>query len=150
MEKYQEKKIEKLFRTINVVFLSVALAGCGGGRMMMTPPTVTMNTSFAFVANTNSNTVSAFQVDSQSGTLFPISGGHLSDRLGTRIHGPRLREQVFVRGELEFKRCIGLRDRRDEREFDSGAGLALPRGHTAERFGSGFERESSVRRQQRQ
>lgn len=75
MEKYQGKKIEKLFRAIKVIFLGVVLAGCGGGRMMMQPPPVTMNTSFAFVANTNSNTVSAFQVDSQSGTLFPISGG---------------------------------------------------------------------------
>jgi DNA-binding beta-propeller fold protein YncE len=75
MERYQEKIIEKLFRNIKVMFLGVALAGCGGGKMMMTPPPVTMNTSFAFVANTNSNTVSAFQVDSQTGTLFPISGG---------------------------------------------------------------------------
>jgi 6-phosphogluconolactonase len=75
MEKYQGKKIEKLFRTIRLVFLAVALAGCGGGKMMMTPPPVTTNTSFAFVANTNSNTITAFQVDSQTGTLFPISGG---------------------------------------------------------------------------
>jgi 6-phosphogluconolactonase len=75
MEKHQGHKIEKLFRAIKLILLVLSAAGCGGGKMMMAPPPVTMHTSFAFVANTNSNTVSAFQVDSQSGTLFPISGG---------------------------------------------------------------------------
>jgi 6-phosphogluconolactonase len=81
MEKYQGKKIEKLFRTSKVMLLGVGLVSCGGGRMMMTPPPVTMSTSFAFVANTNSNTISAFQVNPQSGALLSISGGTFSTGL---------------------------------------------------------------------
>jgi 6-phosphogluconolactonase len=75
MKKYQENVIETLFRRFAVIFLGLGFAGCGGTTMMMTPPPVTMNTSFAFVANTNANTVSAFQVDPKSGALFQLAGG---------------------------------------------------------------------------
>jgi 6-phosphogluconolactonase len=75
MEKYQEHIIEMLFRHLAVIFLGLGFAGCGGSTMTMTPPPATMNTSFAFVANTNANTVSAFQVDPKSGALFQVPGG---------------------------------------------------------------------------
>jgi 6-phosphogluconolactonase len=39
-----------------------------------TPPPAQQNASLAFVANTSSNTISAFQVDPISGKLFPVAG----------------------------------------------------------------------------
>jgi hypothetical protein len=59
----------------------VLLAACGGGSMMMQNPPRPMvqNPDFVFVANANSNSVAAFQLDPTSGMLslmgqFPVGG----------------------------------------------------------------------------
>jgi len=68
---------EKL-RCLALVLLgmTLAFAGCGHGSMMAMASTtpVATNASIAFVANTNSNTVAAFQVDPTSGSLSPVAG----------------------------------------------------------------------------
>jgi hypothetical protein len=59
---------------VAIPLLTVLLAACGGGSMMTPsiPPPVVAGSDFAFVANTKSNTVSEFVLDSTSGMLFPI------------------------------------------------------------------------------
>jgi DNA-binding beta-propeller fold protein YncE len=65
-----------------VVLLALMLGGCGGSMMTtnttQTTAPVPQNASFAFVANTNSNTVSAFLADASSGELVPVAGGPFS------------------------------------------------------------------------
>ena len=58
------------------VCLGFALAGCGSSMISTnaTPAPVMQDASLAFVANTSSNTISAFQVDPSSGKLFPVVG----------------------------------------------------------------------------
>ncbi len=76
MSKYQASLDKNKFSRLAVFALGFALAGCGGGSMtVMSPPAaVTANASFLFVANTSSNTISAFQVDPQSGTPTQVAG----------------------------------------------------------------------------
>jgi 6-phosphogluconolactonase len=74
----------KIFRPISRKYLSYLVAivlpavlhsGCGGNSMGMTPPSPTLqNTSFAFIANANSNTISAFQIDRMNGKPFAVMG----------------------------------------------------------------------------
>src|SRR5215469_13499715 len=56
-----------------ISLLVVLLESCGSGMMMgpVMPPPVVQDPEFVFVANTNSNTVTAFEIDS-SGTLFSV------------------------------------------------------------------------------
>jgi 6-phosphogluconolactonase len=56
--------------------LGLAIVGCSGGMMATntTQPPAMQSANFAFVTNTNSNTVSAFQVDSASGKLSTVAG----------------------------------------------------------------------------
>jgi 6-phosphogluconolactonase len=72
-----EKSIERRwFSCAAAACLWFALAGCGGGMIAMntTPPPVMQGASLAFVANTSSNSISAFQVDPISGKLLPVVG----------------------------------------------------------------------------
>jgi 6-phosphogluconolactonase (cycloisomerase 2 family) len=63
-----------LANVATISLLTVLLAACGGSSMMTPgmPPPVLANPDFAFVANTKSDTISEFEVDSTSGMLFPI------------------------------------------------------------------------------
>jgi len=66
----------RLARLAVAALLAVWVGGCTGNSMMrtLTPPPVVQNASFAFVSNTNSNAVSAFELDPKTGLLFPVMG----------------------------------------------------------------------------
>src|SRR5579863_915146 len=80
-----EKPIEgSWFSCVAAACLWFALAGCGGSMMATnTPPAPIMqNASLAFVTNTNSNTISVFQVDPTSGELSPVVGSPFPTDIG--------------------------------------------------------------------
>lgn len=56
--------------------LALGLAACGGsgGGMMQVPPMI-QNPDFAFVSNTNSNTISVFEIDPRTGQLSQAAEG---------------------------------------------------------------------------
>jgi 6-phosphogluconolactonase len=64
--------------SLAIAFLSaLLLGGCSGNSMTMTttvPPPVVQNASFAFVSNTTSSTISAFELDPKTGMLFSVMG----------------------------------------------------------------------------
>jgi 6-phosphogluconolactonase len=73
----RKKPIARTWFTSFAICLVLALGGCGGGSMTTNsvPPPITQNPGFAFVANTQSNTISAFQLEATSGKLLPLSSG---------------------------------------------------------------------------
>lgn len=54
--------------------LVLGLAACGGGGKMQVPPMI-QNPDFAFVSNTNSNTISVLEIDPQTGQLAQAAEG---------------------------------------------------------------------------
>jgi hypothetical protein len=61
----------------SVLMLAVLFVGCSGSSMTMTtttPPPMLQNASFAFVSNTTSSTISAFEIDPKTGMLFSGMG----------------------------------------------------------------------------
>jgi 6-phosphogluconolactonase len=74
MTKYQAFLNKNKFSRLAGLTVGLAMAGCSGGTMMMTPPPVTANANFMFVANTNSDTISAFQIDPKSGMPTQVAG----------------------------------------------------------------------------
>jgi hypothetical protein len=70
----------KFLSATAIAFMIFLLNNCGSGSMMTnnTPPPPTQISSFVFVSNMGSNAISAFEVDSQTGSLFPIVVGPFS------------------------------------------------------------------------
>jgi 6-phosphogluconolactonase len=66
----------QLFLLASMALLTFVCAACQGSSMQTStpPPPTLQNPDFAFVANTNSNTISAFQLDPNTGTLAPLPG----------------------------------------------------------------------------
>src|SRR5271168_669938 len=55
--------------------LVLGLAACGGGGAMTHVPPMIQNPDFAFVSNTNSNTISVLEIDPQTGQLSQATEG---------------------------------------------------------------------------
>jgi 6-phosphogluconolactonase len=77
MESYQVISSAKTSNLAAAILWASLLAGCSGNSMTMTtttPPPMLQNASFAFVSNTTSATISAFELDPKTGMLFSVMG----------------------------------------------------------------------------
>jgi DNA-binding beta-propeller fold protein YncE len=70
------QQLPLLAQIASLTLLALLFAGCSGSgmTMMTTPPPVPQSASFAFAANMNANTVSAFAIDPKTGALSPVAG----------------------------------------------------------------------------